>query len=565
MIITTEVEITITPRNITHYRGFGYKVEFNDKIIVDVRHLNKWAKVKVLCKCEICGKEILLRYEKYRLNYERFNYYSCKGCSNKKRVLNAQQQWGVDNYSQTKECQEKVEKTNLEKYGVKCIFLDSKIKEKINNTNLEKYGTTEPLQNKEIRDKGKRTYLEKYGVDHYSKTEEFSKRMIDMWENKTDEEIGNIIKKTKKTCLERYGVDSFSKTDNFEKHLYFCSKEFKDKHDIFYKEKYFNLIKGYDIISIQNSTYEFVCNENHIFKIKQGMLSSRIKSNSIVCLECNPKSFSASEATIGIFVKNNIKEEVLLQYKKFLKERKELDIYIPSLNIAFEFNGIYWHSEKMAENDGLLSKTIECQEKGVKLIHIFEDEWTYKSDIVESLILNELDKNTFEIDSSKCKIKIVSNSQAEKFLEEAHINGYKTSDIKIGLYYDSVIVYIMTFNKLSDNSYEIIQFSSEISTKIINGKEKILKYFIKKYNPEHIESCLDRCWYNGTEFDNIGFNITEYIEPSYKYVKNDRRFNVDEVLIKEGLLNNENEHEIMKDRKYYRIYDAGSIKIVWNK
>lgn len=65
----------------------------------------------------------------------------------------------------------------------------------------------------------------------------------------------------------------------------------------------------------------------------------------------------------------------------------EIDIVIPDIRLAIEFNGSYWHSKKMwiqrhpasNENDYMsihLMKTLKCNEIDYRLIHIWEDEWT---------------------------------------------------------------------------------------------------------------------------------------------------------------------------------------------
>ena len=46
-----------------------------------------------------------------------------------------------------------------------------------------------------------------------------------------------------------------------------------------------------------------------------------------------------------------------------LKVKKELDIYLPNLNIAIEYNGLYWHGEKNKDKNYHLEKYNLCQEK----------------------------------------------------------------------------------------------------------------------------------------------------------------------------------------------------------
>ena len=50
----------------------------------------------------------------------------------------------------------------------------------------------------------------------------------------------------------------------------------------------------------------------------------------------------------------------------------ELDIYIPKLKLALEFNGTYWHSTLYKSPTYHQNKTIECARHGIRVIHIFE-------------------------------------------------------------------------------------------------------------------------------------------------------------------------------------------------
>ena len=94
---------------------------------------------------------------------------------------------------------------------------------------------------------------------------------------------------------------------------------------------------------------------------------------------------------------------------------KELDIFIPDLSLAIECNGIYWHSELNGKDKHYhLNKTISCQEKGIHLIHIWEDQWHNKKDIVLSRINSLLGINE-RIPARKCDIIEINNG---KFIDE---------------------------------------------------------------------------------------------------------------------------------------------------
>lgn len=69
----------------------------------------------------------------------------------------------------------------------------------------------------------------------------------------------------------------------------------------------------------------------------------------------------------------------------------ELDIYIPSLQKAIEFNGIYWHySEKYFVPGKHAQKSNLCREKGIQLLHIREDLWNQDKNKMKEVIIKFL-------------------------------------------------------------------------------------------------------------------------------------------------------------------------------
>ena len=52
----------------------------------------------------------------------------------------------------------------------------------------------------------------------------------------------------------------------------------------------------------------------------------------------------------------------------------ELDIWLPDIKVAIEYNGTYWHSlDVVSKSDEF--KRLQCESKGIKLIEIRECEW----------------------------------------------------------------------------------------------------------------------------------------------------------------------------------------------
>jgi hypothetical protein len=346
---------------------------------------------------------------------------------------------------------------------------------------------------------------------------------------------------------------SKSKTDT--------EKEFLEKAKEIHKEAYnyslVNYVKSKENVSI-------VCK-------KHGLFYQRPNShlNGAGCPKCAWANCSRAESELYNFIGTYITAH---QSDRIILERKELDIVIPSKKIAIEFNGLHWHSDKRKDNNFHLLKTNAAKNKGYRLIHIFEDEWMQKKEIVKSRLLNIIGKTVLTLYARKCSIKEVSVKEKSKFLQENHLQGKVGGQVNVGLYYEQELVSIMTFGKLRKNlgqthkqgHWELLRFCNKINTNVVGGASKLLKYFVNSRRPENIISYADRRWSEGDLYLKLGFKEQSISEPNYFYTKSEIRENRFKYrkseLVKQGFDPMKTERQIMTDRGYNRIYDCGAIK-----
>lgn len=293
------------------------------------------------------------------------------------------------------------------------------------------------------------------------------------------------------------------------------------------------------------------------------------------CPKCG-NIISKNENELFEFIKLNYKDGIIRGDRKILNG-KEIDIYLYDINLGIEFNGLLWHSDKYKDINYHIDKTNNCSIKNTRLVHIFEDEWINKKEIVKSRLLNIIGKIPNKIYARKCIIKEVSSKECSEFLDKNHIQGKLGAKIKLGLYFENELVSIMTFGNLRRNlgqiskegSYELLRFCNKLNTNVIGGASKLFKYFLKKYNPEKIISYADRRWSQGDLYYKLGFNFVENTQPNYFYTKGifrENRFKYRKSeLIKNGFDICKTENQIMKERGYYRIYDCGTLKFEWKK
>lgn len=239
----------------------------------------------------------------------------------------------------------------------------------------------------------------------------------------------------------------------------------------------------------------------------------------------------------------------------------ELDIYIPDFKIAIEYNGNYWHRvDALTSRKEFNSidprkyhqnKSKICEEKGIRLIHIFEYEWINKKDLVKDYIRNLFSSDNI-IQAKDCIIKDVPNSLSIKFEDENNLQGYKDSDVRLGLYYNQELVFEITFLRHSEKSeWEIIRVTKKINTKVNDAFDILFHFFIRNYNPASILAYCDYGKYKGQVFENFGFKLLGLTEPGYLWIKNSEVYE-------------ETEEKLMEDKGCFKIYDAGNKIYIWD-
>lgn len=70
----------------------------------------------------------------------------------------------------------------------------------------------------------------------------------------------------------------------------------------------------------------------------------------------------------------------------------ELDIFIPDIKLAIDFNGIYWHSTAFKDIYYHQRKIACCRRCGISMLHIFEDKWKTNQEWCKDVIKASLDE-----------------------------------------------------------------------------------------------------------------------------------------------------------------------------
>ena len=278
-----------------------------------------------------------------------------------------------------------------------------------------------------------------------------------------------------------------------------------------------------------------------------------------------PPNISKNENVLGDLI-SSLYDGPIVRNSREIISPYELDIFIPDKNIAFEFNGIYWHNEINKTNDYHKIKTNLCNDKNIRLIHIWEDDFCFYYERTLNFI-----KSFFQtpviVQARKTNASFVSPVIAENLLEKNHIQGSCKFSVSCGLFYENKMISCMTFIKNKDE-WILNRYANEYGYSIIGGFQKLLKNFIKKYSPKKIISFADLSWVSPSNnvYTRNGFKKDYEIPIDYKYIykgKRTHKFNFRHKFLSNKLENydpNISERKNMINNKIYRIYDSGKIK-----
>ena len=533
---TNEEILLLKSKKIVRNNLLKYNIDLVYKIdrFVEINEISFSESVYIICndfkiqKCANCGKN----KTSFLSNKRGYKKYCSTKCSNSHIDTKNNK---INSY--------------LEKYGVENpSFLDDvriKISDYMKN------------QSDETKSKRKKTMISKYGY-------ESNIFRPDIINNRNKKLSYKVIKdKRKETCLYKYGVDNYTKTDKYRKKI---TEKYKNK----VIETTLNSDENY-INHLGDGQYELKCNlKDHTFFIHRHLYHARNRIKVPLCTICYPVNElkSIKEKELYEFITSIYSGEVIDSYRDGL----EIDIYLPDLKIGFEFNGVYWHSELYKDKWYHLNKTNHFKERGIRIIHIWEDDWMYKRDIIKSQIVNWLALTPIKLFARKCEIKEIDDKKLVRdFLDKNHIQGNISSVLKIGLFYIGDLVSLMTFDhfegrkRMLDYEWNLSRFCNKIDINVIGGASKILKYFINNWKPKRIISFADKEWSIGDLYFKLNFNLKYESSPNYKYVIGNKRENkqryTKKKLINMGFDKTLSESKIMEDNfGSYKIFDCGQIK-----
>ena len=235
-------------------------------------------------------------------------------------------------------------------------------------------------------------------------------------------------------------------------------------------------------------------------------------------IEVKSHIISTAEKEISQFLTDNNIDHITNDRK--IISPLELDIVIPDAKVAIEHCGLYWHSHFHKPNTYHRDKMRKCNERGIRLITMFENEWIHNKDLVKQKLLSIVNQdNRKTVYARKCSIRTLDSKEKKTFFDANHIQGNGPGSITYGLEHSNEIVAAMTFIKQKNGEFVLNRYAT--LCKVPGGFTKLLKHFQRNNDWNTIVSFADLRWSEGNLYESNGWTLEKTLLPDYCYVVGD--------------------------------------------
>lgn len=306
------------------------------------------------------------------------------------------------------------------------------------------------------------------------------------------------------------------------------------------------------------------------------------------CRQCWAESYaSKGEREISEWVKS-LGFDVQRNTRAAIGGRLEVDIYIPAINVGIEYNGCYWHSDRVEKNKRKHEFKHACANtNGVRLLTVWDYDWKHRQDIVKRQIAHALKVgHSQRISARACSIEQIPASEANALYEANHIQGAcRGGVVHLGLKHSGTLVAAMTLSKggarrgiVNDGEWELARYATAAIVR--GGASRLFSAFIHQTGASTIWSFSDKQHFDGGIYAMLGFFNDGDLPADYKVIHPAtlkvwhksmwQRKSIPRRLAEIGSTetfdpqtDQRTEHQMHDIAKVLRIWDAGKTRWLW--
>ena len=320
-----------------------------------------------------------------------------------------------------------------------------------------------------------------------------------------------------------------------------------------------NLLSPNEITAGSQKKTWWVCEKGHEWSCETW---TRARGHG--CPRCASAGLSKPEYEINEFLES-LGLTTQMHHRQ-IADSYEYDVTVPEKKVAIEFNGLYWHSEKFKARNYHREKTLAAEKAGWRVIHVWEDDWRDKPEVVKKMLARKLGvSKEGRVNARSLGVRDAPVAGSNALLEANHIQGTGRGSVRLGLYRGDELVAVALFLRRKSGEWELTRYGS--SCIVRGGFSKLLTAFVKNREFDRLVTFSDTTVSDGGLYEQLGFVRDGVIAPDYQYVVNGtrehkfnyrlKRFRDDpELAHRDGLT----EKQLAELNGLTRVYDAGKVR-----
>ncbi|EIU09141.1 hypothetical protein MA5S0422_3003 [Mycobacteroides abscessus 5S-0422] len=268
---------------------------------------------------------------------------------------------------------------------------------------------------------------------------------------------------------------------------------------------------------------KWLCRKKHVWKAR---VSARTRSgDGTNCPTCHAGILvSRGEKAITELIRDLLGAHTqILTSTRTVPGTSEVDIVVPERRLAIEFNGLYWHTERTGRGkDYHLGKTRACAAAGLRLIHVWEDDWRLRRAGVERLIRDVL--GVFDGPAvADCELADADfNGVAVLFAENCHARSLGRASFFDALIHGDTAVAAVS-SRLRNGRLDVMQFASAGVLGASEALAQPLARRARQLGAERVRWVVDNATDDGAGPSAAGFTSVGELDPEFRYVRGGER------------------------------------------
>ena len=248
-------------------------------------------------------------------------------------------------------------------------------------------------------------------------------------------------------------------------------------------------------------------------------------------------------------------------------------VHVRDKNLAFRLLPVPFEGLQEIPSTYFQGQTLEYAEQNVQLVHLWQDCWVAKKEIVRSRIA-VLSGSCVRIHARQTYVRRISRDIMFDFFATNHLLSFVNGRYNYGLFFDGQLVAAASFssgrNVMRDGvkyrSFELLRYANLLNYRVTGGLGKLITRFVQDVNPDDIMTYVDLDWGAGKGYQKLKFEQIAVTPPQTFWIHPDELIRYYAHRLPRQLtddfyrMKNRNMDDFLIERGYVKIYNAGNLK-----